>query len=68
MHGAPSLTRSCASAASLSALRGVVECQNPNADLTRFVGRIRVDPATTETDCGSSALDPDSARLGRLLL
>ncbi len=42
VHSAPQLTRARRDPESLWRLRGVVECQNPNADLTRFVGRIRV--------------------------
>ncbi len=42
VHSAPKLTRSCNDPASLQTIRGVIECENPNADLTKFVGRLKV--------------------------
>lgn len=42
VHNAPKLTRGYQTPDALARLRGVIECENPNADLHRFLGRLKI--------------------------
>ncbi len=42
VHSAPQLTRHLQEPVELAELMAVVECENPNANLTRFIGRLKV--------------------------
>ncbi len=63
VHSAPALTRGCQTQEALSRLRGVVECENPNADLTRFVGRAKVFRSRDEARMRTAGLSLENVAL-----
>ena len=42
VHHAPQATRAFNTPAMLESIKGLVQCENPNADLGRFIGRLKI--------------------------